>query len=275
MGDFHPSLRQIINNAYSETGKYLSVSDFLIEASLGNIPGASVEHKFGRNGAVGGTLEPISTDGIYRTPTVAVNLEAISTDANDTAAGTGAREITVEYLDSLFNLQSATLAMNGTTATTETITGVIRLLRAYVSESGTYASSVAGSHDGTITFRETGAGQAWGSIIIFSNFPLGQTLIGAYTVPAGKTAYILSANFSVDTNKTANLLFFKREGANIVTAPFSPMRVQNMYDVISGFSFFEHKGLEAYPEYTDMGFMASDGAGTELSIEFEMLILDN
>lgn len=253
-------------------------SDFLTEVAKGNIPGYSLVHKFGRNSAVSTTLVPICDGGFYRTPTGTVTLEAISDDTNDTAAGTGAQEITLQYLDSNFDLQVGTIEMNGTTASTETLAGVKRLVRIYVSRSGTYASQSAGSQKGTITVRVSGGGDTWATLpeIGTSGMGVGQSLIGSYTVPAGKTAYILSGMITVDSNKSANLYFFKRENADDTSAPYTgTLRLQNVYTGLSGFQEIDHKTYESYPEKTDIGWMGIASTAADVSVEFELLLVDN
>ena len=66
----------------------------------GRIPGLSVVHKFGR-ASVGTTYSPVTFGGVYNTPQVAgaTTLRVKAGDANDTAAGTGAREVTLIGLD--------------------------------------------------------------------------------------------------------------------------------------------------------------------------------
>ena len=253
------------------------LQEFLLKVSQGLIDGCSVVHKFGRNSNVSTSVVPVCDGGFYRTPTSPVILEAISTSTNDTAAGNGAQKITVIYLDSGFEQQTGTLEMNGTTATTEKITDVMRVFRIYVSRSGSYATQSQASQDGTITLRVNGGGDTWATLpLITANFGAGQSLIGCYTVPAGKTAYILSSMITVDSNKTANLHFFKRENADDVTTPFSGvMRLQNLYTGVTGVHEITHLTNESFPEKTDIGFLASAGAASDVSVEFELLLIDN
>ncbi len=67
---------------------YLGVPNFLIEVSKNNIPGESLVNKFGSNAIVGPTTDPetvASAGGIYGFyPTSAQNMEAVSSDDNDT-----------------------------------------------------------------------------------------------------------------------------------------------------------------------------------------------
>ena len=255
----------------------LMARDFFWEVSRGNVPGHRIVHKFGHNGAVT-ALTPVCDGGVYQTPTAAVTIAAISDDVDDTAAGAGAQQLTIEYLDSDFVEQIGTLEMNGTTETTETILDVLRIVRAYVSRSGTYATSAAGSQQGTITFKVASAGATWGTIpeIGVSGMGVGQSLIGAYTVPAGHTAYVLTTQASVEVSgtKSADIYFFARSNADDVTTPFSgAMRMKSLVGSVAGVNQANHKSYEAYAAKTDIGFMAFASSSAAVSVDFEMLLV--
>ena len=81
---------------------------------------------------------------------------------------------------------------------------------------------------------------------------------------------------SVDTNQAADIYFFKRENADDTTSPYSGvMRVQNTYVGIQSQLVVTHSTYEAYPEKTDMGFMAKASANADVSCEFELLLVQN
>lgn len=253
----------------------MSESNLFLEIAKGNIAGSTFVHKFGSS-SVSTSLQPVCNGGFYRTPTSTVTLAVISSSANDTAAGSGAREVTLQYLDSSFNLQTGTIATNGTTESTETIAGVLRLVRAWVSDSGTYATQSAASQAGTITIRVESAGDTWATIPeVDTGFGAGQSLIGAYTIPAGKTGYILTSTLSTDSTKSVDFYFFKRENANDVTAGYPAMRIQNVYIGVSGIFETTHSTYESYPEYTDLGFLAKAASASDVAVEFELLLVDN
>ena len=113
-------------------------------------------------------------------------------------------------------------ATDGTIAVPVTGTWM-RVFRAYVSKSGTYATLTSPSHIGAITIQGAGGGDIWASIINI-DIPHGQTQIGAYTVPKGHTAYVGEVTIHTETNKPVNVFGFMREGANIVTAPFNTIK---------------------------------------------------
>lgn len=254
-----------------------SSESILLAASQGAIPGYSTIHKFGHNAAVSTTIVPICEGGNYRMPTGTATLAVISDSANDTAAGSGAREVTLEYLDSTGAEQTGTIATNGVTESTGTVSGVWRLNRVYVSLSGSYANQATASHSGNLTIREASAGQTWATMpVLGTGFGSGQSLIGAYTVPLGKTAYILSIIASVDSNKSATIYFMARNNALDTTAPYPALQLKNIYAGITGGPLeVQHLTNEAYNELTDLIFMAKASQASDVSIEIEMLIKDN
>ena len=173
------------------------------------------------------------------------------------------------------------MATNGTSESSETVTDVWRLYRAWVSKSGTYATQATASQQGAITIAVTdGAkgGDVWASIpeIGTTGLGIGQSLIGMYTVPKGKTAYITSSTLSVDSNKAADLYFFARTNIDETAAPYSgTMRLKNLYIGVTGIQEIQHKTYEKYEELTDIGFFAIGALNDDISVEFELYLLEN
>ena len=250
---------------------YQGDSDWEIEVTKGNVLGQENIHKFGRNSAVGTSLVPLTSSGVYRTPTSAVALELVSDSVNDAAAGTGARTIEVIGLGSDWKEQSETVTMNGT-STVALTNSFTRVYRMRVITSGTYATQSAPSHNSTITLRESGAGQTWTTINSIDSFGFGQSLIGAYSVPAGKKAIITGKNILVDSSKTTTILLFAREGIDQVTAPYTPMKVLQTIDSQSSQTTLDDV-LPVITGPADVGFLGKVSTGTSsIDIEFDLLI---
>lgn len=108
-----------------------------------------------------------------------------STSASDTAAGTGAQKVTINFLDTTFTLQSETVTLNGTTAVNTVSTNIAYIENMVVTQVGS-----GGGNVGTISiFTGTaGGGSAWGSIAASDN----QTFWAHHYVPSGVSCYILS-----------------------------------------------------------------------------------
>lgn len=241
----------------------------------GETSGWSIVHKFGRNAAVGTTYVPVALGGVYRTPqpAAATAVRVKAGNAADTAGGAGAREVTVIGIDENGDEVSEALATAGESASSNSSTTFIRIYRAYVSSSGTYATQSAGSHTAAIVIENAAGTEDWLTIDA-TNFPKGQSEIGVYTVPNGYEASIGTVAIFSDSTKTTNLLLFKREGATDAAPPYSAMREQWAVSLEGGFvSENPNTNLGPYPAGTDIGFMAKVDAGTaQVAVDFEILL---
>jgi len=250
--------------------------EYYLEVAKGNIPGHSVIHKFGRNSATGTAFTPVTVGGVYQRmqPASATTLRVKAGNANDTAAGTGAREITIQGLDETGAFVQETLATAGATASSATTATFIRLYRAWVSACGSYTGG-ASAADVVI---EDSAGAADWLTIDSTTTPEGQSEVGVYTVPLGKTAYITQIYISIEASKTVDLRLFKRGGALDSAAPYQARR-----------TLFSWSGLQETPspldfkipynsieELTDVGFIAQVANGTaDVAVNFDLLLIDN
>lgn len=271
-----------LNNLYEFVQENMN-KDFYYEVSAGRINGKDSINKFGHSDAVSTTLVPVCSGNVYQTVTVAQTLELVSTAAADNQAGIGARKITIEGLDANWEPQSIEADMHATDGTlAETVTGYtwMRVFRMKVSPdgSGTYASSVGGSHQGTVTLRTSGgAGVDWAILEIHSGFPLAQSQIGAYTVPKGKKAMVGHILLATDSSKAVDAIGFRRDSANDITSPYSPMRTFAVFTGITDQQPLDPKTWHGpFDEYTDIGFMAKrTSAGTSsVSVDFEIILED-
>lgn len=257
---------------------YKKVLDFPLEASKGNVPNHTVIQKFGRNSAVGSTFVPICLSGFYRTPTSNTALEVVSTDADDNASGAGARTIYYEGLQ----VQSGSLVVVSDVVELDGTTPValpdslIRLYRWYVASSGVYASQSAGSHQGDITIQESGGGAVWAKIEN-NGFPRAQSQIGAYTVPTGYTAYVSKISYSVESDKTVDILMFKREGVLNTTAPYNAMTLVTEINSATGNYTIDYDFPLKFEEETDLGFLGKKSSGQDgaMTVDFEINLISN
>ena len=197
--------------------------DFYL-AAAGSKVEERIEHKFGRNAAVGTTFAPLCFGGVFQTPTSATALEAVSTSANDTAAGSGAQQLTIVGLNSAWAEVTQTVEMNGLTAAALG-TDLIRLNRYWASRSGTYATTSSASQAGDLIIRGSGAGPTWATLDS-TDYGRAQSEIGCVSIETGKEVYLLGGRFVSESSKSASAIIFRRESADDVTTPFSgTMRV--------------------------------------------------
>ena len=244
----------------------------------GNIANKIAVHKFGKNPAVTTTWQDVwGVGGNYNFLTTASTLEVIGLDTNDTAAGTGAREVTIIGLDENWAEATEAVATAGTSASSATTTTFIRVNRAYVSSVGTYG----GTNFNNITIRVSSAGADLAVIngeetTGTSSFGAAQTELSVYTVPAGKTAYLTRVEANVDGSKVANVHFYKRESADDTTTPFIPRRIVWEADSVGGYLTTVFDSYIQFPEKTDLWFRAQMGTGTaSVNISYDLIVVNN
>ena len=202
-----------------------------LDIAQGFVEGHSTLSKFGRNPSIDTASTPEdlwSVGGLYNFLTAAATIRVKSGgDAADTNGGAGAQTIFVQGLDSDFNQISDTITLAGASASAATTNQYIRVSRAYVTSCGTYGAANTADIDIETTGGTTVARIPAGS---------GQTQQVIYTVPAGFTGYLTKLKFSADTNsnRTVSFELYKRENADDVTTPFSPIRAVQLFDGISG-----------------------------------------
>jgi hypothetical protein len=157
--------------------------------ALGHVEGWEGFRKFGMNDSIGaGTEEmwPLSTLRVL--PTTAGAFSLVSDSADDSSAGTGARTITVEGLDSNYEQISETVTTNGVTPVVSVGTDWFRINRAYNVTAGTGEINAGG-----ITISIGGDTQA------YIEATQGQTHQTHYTVPAGK--YLMIRQYRIQTGR--------------------------------------------------------------------------
>lgn len=264
----------------AKTGNHLlryvrDTHDFDLSADL--IAGQSIIHKFGSNADVGTTFEPIAEDGMYPTPQAAsattIRVKA-GGNANDTAAGSGAREVTIQGLNELGELKSEAVATAGASASSATTTTFIRVFKAWVSASGTYATSAAGAHSASITLENGAGGTDWATIP-FSGFAFSRTSIAAYSVPLGYTAYVLNLSATVQSNKTADILFFCRENILESAAPYSSMQLLKRWVGVNAQIDHVFDVPLKINALSDFGFMTKAATTAEVTADFDVVLIQD
>ncbi len=245
----------------------------------GLTPGVSIVLKFGHNHAVGTSHVPVAAGGVWQTPQVsgATALRIKAGDIADTAAGTGAQEVTLYGIDTTGVEISEAIATAGTSASTATTLEFLRLTRAIVTKSGTYATATANSHAAAIVIENAAGTADWATIALENGIANGQSQIGVYTVPLGKTAYIAQFQIDTDTTKTADVLAMVREGILDTAAPYQARRVLAEFIGVSGSIMDEFPyPYGPIPELSDIGFMAKVISGTAaVSVDFTIILIDN
>jgi hypothetical protein len=131
-----------------------------------------------------------TTPALYTFAAAAETLDIVSTSAADTAAGTGAQEVTVIGLIAGYVEATETIATDGVTPVT-TSAAFLRVNDMFVGDVGT-----GGENAGVITATNSTSGDILSTIGAGN----GRALQAIYTVPTGKTAYLGVWDISTHTS---------------------------------------------------------------------------
>lgn len=170
-----------------------AVRDFALDTAFNLIPGYTRVASLGNNPDIDVAPEDIWSDGgLYPWMSAATSLEIVSSSANDTAAGTGARTVRIEGLDGAFAAVNQTVTLNGTTPVAIP-TQLMRINRAVMITGGS-----AMTNAGNITIRDSGGGTT--RAVLPAGF--GITRQSQYTTPLGFTLQVVSMVFSINRPST-------------------------------------------------------------------------
>lgn len=169
----------------------------------GIFPGKRVVNKFGRNIDIDTGTVPEDVwngGGVYTGFPLSTTetLEVFSSDANDTAAGTGARTLQLYGLNGDGVEITETVTLNGLTPVLTTQT-FFRMNRAIVRSSGSNNQAV---NIGALTVRQSSSGAVMAVLPIGTN----QTQIACYTIPAGYVGYIENVDVELNRSTSAALV---------------------------------------------------------------------
>ena len=252
----------------------LTLQNYIIAVKQGNVEGSFIVNKFGRNANVGTSFVPVSVGGLYprKQPTGATTLRIkAGGDANDTATGTGAREVTIEGINATGSLTQEAITTAGASASTNTTNTFIRVFRAWVSESGSYSGA---SHASSITIEDSSSTEDWITIDA-TETEEGQSECAVYTVPKGYNAYVFDIYPTIESNKLVSLRFFKQGGVLSESAPYEAKRSQISWSGLSQSPNSVPGIFGAFETGTDIGFMAKVSTGTaHVAVDFSILLVE-
>lgn len=241
--------------------------------ALGWTYGHGGVNKFGMNQAVsaaGAVLVTPDATTPYPFPTAAEPLRVqAGGNAADTAAGAGAREVTVQGLDANWELATEAVATAGASASASTSTSFFRCFRAWVSSVGAYGAA----NTADITIENESTNDTLATIVA----GWGQTTMCVYTVPAGKTGYMVGSVVTVEGGKGADVWIYKRENADDAVVPCSAKRLMHYYAGVVGQFEFNHSIMSSLPAKTDVWVEAQivSGAAGPVSCEFDLILVDD
>lgn len=165
---------------------------FELQVSRGQIPWHQSYVVFGYNSDVDTAIETVwPHGGILTFPSNAIQFSVSSDNANDTSAGTGARTVYLEGLDSNHKVISEIVALNGQAAVTTT-KSYIHINNCYVVTAGSLNSAAGNIYFGTGVVTAGVPATVYDII----QYDYNSRVTGSFTVPAGYTAYLTQGLFS-------------------------------------------------------------------------------
>lgn len=224
--------------------------DFKFSVATGKISGLSQRQNYGEAPDVNGSFVDVwSVGGTLTYQTSVQTLTVVSASANDDAdAGTGVREVRVEYLDGDFNTQFADVELDGLTPVTIG-DDFLRLQNAYVLQVGSVGSAV-----GDITFSANGSVQ--------SRIESGTNASRDthFTIPAKYTGYIVGAN--VGTSKSADIqMQLQSRNAGVANSPFI---TGDEVEIFETSMYFELPTYYVIPEKHDIRIQVKSGQSSNV-----------
>lgn len=156
--------------------------DYLRDVSRGAVTGARPIGGFGEKVTIAADSGVLWSNGAYSfPPTAGVQLSLVSTSASDSSAGTGIRQIFLQYLDASLVERTEVVTMNGLTPVLTVATNIRFVQTAFAVAVGSNKKSV-----GLITFSNGGT--------TYAEIAIGQLRESASTrmVPKGKKIFVTS-----------------------------------------------------------------------------------
>lgn len=253
----------------------LQTANYGMEISRGNLSGKTNIRVEARNSSVDTTEQIIWNGGeafSFSQTAASVRIKS-GGNAADTAAGAGAREVTIVGINATGTQSTVTLATAGSSASATTSTQFIRINDFYVSQAGTYATGAAatGSNTGAISL-ETSSGFLQG--IIQAN--QGRSGTAIYSVPAGKKGYLRRIRVTPEGSKNVTFRLWTRRDYDDVSAPLGPKMLRAEWVLLDAQGGF---GLDFPLELRskeDIWVSANTGTGNSAaSCAFEIELIDD
>lgn len=259
-------------NKHNDVSLVRVVEDPFLDRARGLIGYQTNVFVEGANAVVGTSFEIIGAESTtYTFPQAAETIRIkAGGDANDTAAGTGCRNILVAGLDASWAEQTDTIVTAGASASSATTNTYIRINDITCVTTGTYHSS----NTDIITVENTSTN----SVMSIMPADEGRQDQAIYSVPAGKTAYIREIEIEVSDSNTATVQGYLVVGADDVTAPFNS---HTIFKHLLDFKGVESETLSVpimVPEKSDIYFIGkkiTGGGSAQISVEFEIILVDD
>lgn len=225
-----------------------------LSIAKGEVPGYSFRHITGYNPDVdSGASETVwPAGGLYPwgTLTSAYVLTVVSTSALDTGS------VVVTGLDANYEEITEEINFNGLTSGTGT--------QEFLRINSAYYKNGDGTNVGNITIT------ADGTTVAYIATGLGQDLSGIYTVPANKTAYITTGDFSIQKGEDSQIRFLVRNFGE----SFRIVHIGEAYQSVYNYQFAVPLPIT---EKSDIEVRSSlvETNNTRVTCNFDLIIIEN
>jgi hypothetical protein len=241
---------------------------FDLQVSRGQIMGHQDILVSGSNISLGTSYSTVwSQAGLYAYLSTAAVMEISSSSASDTAAGTGARTVTIYGLDANYNQINETVSLNGQTAV-NTTNSYLRVFHLLVNTAGS-----GGAAAGTI-YAGTGTVTAGVPAVVYGSYSsVGGSSACIFTIPAGYTGYVY--DFSVSFGSTSANVFAR---IGLYARPNGGVFDNSLQGVAgNGGSFVTPLSYPlSFPEKTDIEIRGQGTtAGGTITANFTLVLIKN
>ena len=177
-----------------------------LEISKGNVSGHSIIHKFGNNSDIETSFETVWDEGgLYSYLTEATVLKISSSSTDDDIGGTGALAVEVFGLDGDYLEINETIILTGQVAV-NSVNSYLRIYRIIVKTAGSGGTAAGDIYAGTGAITNGVPAVVYAKAVIGNN----QTLMALYTIPAGKTGYLIEKYGGTNKDKETTFSFVSR-----------------------------------------------------------------
>ncbi len=255
---------------------YTPTRDFLTEVRLGRIDGYSIEARRGWNpDSDSVAFEEVRYLGGLRAPlTTPALMDAASSSAADIdLTGSNAWKIEIFGVDGAYNPISEVISMNGTSASAPTAQSFLSVNKVIAVENGSFNVRNAGD----INIR-TASGTS-GLVQILMPQDTGLSKDSHYTIPTGKTGYLVSLTLEANIRAQREVAFRLMARRNIIGGggpPYAASAEIFVWSAISGINPLPIHAGPGFEEFTDIWFECQpENNNTVAGVSYEVLLIDN
>ena len=236
---------------------YFLSDDLGLNVSRGLVKGATAVHVLGYNPDIDTSTDPETVwyyGGQYPWSTLATanTLHLSSSNTSDTST------VTINGLDSNFNVITETVTLQGTSSVATT-KKFLRINDAYYHDTTPNVGDIAFkfANSSGVVVDQIGAGY-------------GQNTTGVYTIPLGKTGYLFMGDCSTNLNKEITVVFRIRLYG-------SSFRVAHIVELSNGSYNYKFPFPSAIPEKSDLEVYVENTLdnNTRVACNFDLLLVDN